>query len=36
MRYCNLSLLFMDEAMEVNGVFIEVDVKSFYDYMFDG
>merc|ERR1719503_261303 len=35
-RYCNLSLLLMDEAMEANGVLTEADVKLFHDHMLDG
>merc|ERR1719503_325010 len=35
-RYCNLSLLLMDEAMEANGVLTEADVKGFHDHMLDG
>ena len=35
-RYCNLSLLLMDEAMEANGVLTEADVKRFHDHMLDG
>jgi len=35
-RYCNLSLLLVDEAMEANGVVTEADAKRFHDHMLDG
>ena len=35
-RYCNLSLLLMDEAMEANGVITKADAERFHEHMLDG
>ena len=35
-RYCNLSLLLMDEIMETNGVIVKADAEKFYEHMLDG
>ena len=35
-KYCNFSLLILDEAMEKNGVVSRDDAAEFYEHMLDG